>query len=90
MTTIRILRNRISGRRTERAQGMIEYGLVIGLIATWVVAIFIALKPLFTERLAVGKVEKYAGQGRVELAAAVGVSISYTVGGDGSVTADDF
>ncbi|MEW6607530.1 MAG: Flp family type IVb pilin [bacterium] len=49
-------------RGKERGQGMVEYGLIIGLIAVIVVAIFIALGPqikkLFEGAVSSGHIEK--------------------------------
>jgi len=48
--------------KNERGQGMVEYGLIIGLIAVIVVAIFIALGPqikkLFQGAISSGHIEK--------------------------------
>lgn len=48
--------------KNEKGQGMVEYGLIIGLIAVIVVAIFIALGPqikkLFQGAVASGHIEK--------------------------------
>lgn len=78
-------------RRVEQGgQGMIEYGLIVGLLAVWVIAIFIALKPIFTEKFAADNIAAQAGQGRVQIAAELGVSITYTTDAMGRITADDF
>ncbi len=77
-------------KRRKSGQGMIEYGLIVGLISVWVVALFLALKPIFTEKFASDNIVQQAGQGRVQLAAGLGVSISYTTDAEGNVTADDF
>ena len=48
--------------KNEKGQGMVEYGLIIGLIAVIVVAIFIALGPqiksLFQGAVSSGHIEK--------------------------------
>lgn len=78
--------------RKESGQGMIEYGLIVGLMSIWVVVMFVALKPIFTEQFAVEGIINKSGEGRAELAAGLGVDLNagaadVIVGGgaDGSV-----
>ncbi len=61
-------------KRNESGQGMIEYGLVIGLISVWVVSIFLALRPMFTEQMTLNKIDSLAGEGRATLAADLNVN----------------
>lgn len=63
-------------RRRESGQGMIEYGLVVGLISVWVVILFVSLKPIFTEKFASENIKRYSGEGRSHLAANLGVTIT--------------
>lgn len=69
---------------------MVEYGLIVGLLSVWVVALFIALKPIFTERFAADNIVQQAGQGRDQIAAELGVARTFTTDAGGNITADDF
>lgn len=86
------MRTRMRERRARRrsGQGMIEYGLIVGILSIWVVALFVALKPIFTEKFASDNIASQAGQGRVQIAAELGVSVTYTTDAMGNITADDF
>lgn len=82
MTTLRtgrLLRRRTAGRS---GQGMIEYGLILGLMSVWIVTMFIALKPIFTERFAGAAMEQYAGEGRAQLIAELEVTYFQSGGED--------
>lgn len=56
--------------RNERGQGMVEYGLIVGLISIVVIAVFVALGPeiadMFTEATASDTLQE--GQFRVSQA----------------------
>lgn len=74
---MRKMRRRMWSRRDgESGQGMVEYGLVIGLVSVWVVSIFLALRPMFTEQFALSRVEAMGGEGRAAIAMELGVSMT--------------
>ncbi len=82
----------LTKRKRESGQGMVEYGLVTSLISVWVIAVFMALKPVVSEKFAVESINKYAGEGQAHIASELGVQWVSTSGGseEGGDEGDDF
>jgi Flp pilus assembly pilin Flp len=83
----RRLRDRAARRRS--GQGMVEYGLVIGLVATWVIFFMLALRPIFSEQFAADNLEGFAGQGQAQLASEFGLELRGVSGGGGGGGIED-
>lgn len=56
---------------SERGQGMVEYGLIVGLIAIIVIAVFVALGPQITEMFQQTVDEQSVGEGQASISAAI-------------------
>lgn len=56
---------------SERGQGMVEYGLIVGLIAIIVIAVFVALGPQITDMFQQTVDEQSVGEGQASISAAI-------------------
>lgn len=56
---------------SESGQGMVEYGLIVGLIAIIVIAVFVALGPQITEMFQQTVDEQSVGEGQASISAAI-------------------
>ncbi|MEW5691800.1 MAG: Flp family type IVb pilin [Candidatus Hydrogenedentota bacterium] len=57
--------------RDEAGQGMVEYGLIVGLIAIIVIAVFVALGPQISNMFKRTVNENNVGEGQGALSAAI-------------------
>jgi len=55
----------------EEGQGMVEYGLIVGLIAIIVIAVFVALGPQINNMFSNVVDEESVGEGQASLSSAV-------------------
>lgn len=56
---------------SESGQGMVEYGLIVGLIAIIVIAVFVALGPQITNMFQQTVDEQSVGEGQASISAAI-------------------
>lgn len=56
---------------SEQGQGMVEYGLIVGLIAIIVIAVFVALGPQITNMFQQTVDEQSVGEGQASISAAI-------------------
>lgn len=60
-----------SGNDDESGQGMVEYGLIVGLIAIIVIAVFVALGPQIRNMFSETVDEQSVGEGQSALSSAI-------------------
>lgn len=57
--------------KDESGQGMVEYGLIVGLIAIIVIAVFVALGPQLSNMFQRTVNENQVGEGQAAISAAI-------------------